>query len=244
MHIVMFGDQHLESLGGAQVAMRLQRKFLEKAGHTVTVVAPRLHARDISDAGYVDMPSIPITADREYSLTWPGRRTDRWVDDALAARPPADLVHVQADFWGAFIGHRFAERHGLPVVHTMHNRVDVGIEALAPFPSFVLWALNRWAHRALGDASHGSDGWAYLRRLATRSDAVTAPPHTSPAASKRMGRSPPTRSSAGRRPSSVRTSGPASTSSGTASTTRSATRSSPFRIRRRESARSWCGSVA
>lgn len=171
----MFGDQHLESLGGAQVAMRLQRKFLEKAGHTVTVVAPRLHARDISDAGYVDMPSIPITADREYSLTWPGRRTDRWVDDALAARPPADLVHVQADFWGAFIGHRFAERHGLPVVHTMHNRVDVGIEALAPFPSFVLWALNRWAHRALGDASHGSDGWAYLRRLATRSDAVTAP---------------------------------------------------------------------
>ena len=37
MHVVMFGDQHLESLGGAQVSMRLQRRFLEKAGHTVTI---------------------------------------------------------------------------------------------------------------------------------------------------------------------------------------------------------------
>ena len=43
MHVVMFGDQHVESLGGAQVSMRLQRRFLEKAGHTVTIVAPAMH---------------------------------------------------------------------------------------------------------------------------------------------------------------------------------------------------------
>ena len=43
MHIVMFADQHLESLGGAQVSMRLQRRFLERAGHTVTIVAPGMH---------------------------------------------------------------------------------------------------------------------------------------------------------------------------------------------------------
>ena len=30
MHIVFFGDQHLDSLGGAQVSMRLQREFLER----------------------------------------------------------------------------------------------------------------------------------------------------------------------------------------------------------------------
>ena len=44
MHIVFFGDQHAESLGGAQVSMRLQRAFLERAGHTVTIVAPRMHS--------------------------------------------------------------------------------------------------------------------------------------------------------------------------------------------------------
>ncbi|MGZ8804744.1 MAG: glycosyltransferase [Microbacterium sp.] len=181
MHVVMFGDQHVESLGGAQVSMRLQRRFLERAGHTVTIVAPRMHGprAGAADAAYVDTPSIPITPDREYALSWPGRRTDRFVDAALAVRPPVDVVHVQADFWGAFTGHRFAARHSLPVVHTMHNRVDVGIEATAPFPALVLRALNAWQRRALrdvpGPAELGRDGWSYLRRFAARSGAVTAP---------------------------------------------------------------------
>lgn len=181
MHVVMFGDQHVESLGGAQVSMRLQRRFLEEAGHTVTVVAPAMHgalaARMVGDIDrfYVDLPSVPITFDREYSFTWPGRRTDRRLDAAMADRPPVDVVHVQADFWGAFIGHRFAARHGLPVVHTMHNRVDVGIEATTPFPSLVLRTLNAWQRQALGDATPGGDGWAYQRRFASRADAVTAP---------------------------------------------------------------------
>jgi len=181
MHVVMFGDQHVESLGGAQVSMRLQRRFLERAGHTVTIVAPRMHGPRAAggDEALVDTPSIPITLDREYSLSWPGTRTDRFVDAALAARPPVDVVHVQADFWGALTGHRFAARHGLPVVHTMHNRVDVGIEATAPFPSLVLRVLNAWQRRALRRTGRrlpgGRDGWSYLRRFAALSRAVTAP---------------------------------------------------------------------
>ncbi|MEV8368193.1 glycosyltransferase [Microbacterium sp. NPDC064584] len=182
MHVVMFGDQHVESLGGAQVSMRLQRRFLERAGHTVTIVAPKMHgprAGFSPDPAYVDTPSIAITPDREYSLSWPGSRTDGFVDAALRGLPPVDVVHVQADFWGAFTGHRFAARHGLPVVHTMHNRVDVGIHATAPFPRLVLRALNRWQRRALRDVpgrvQDGGDGWAYLRRFAARSHAVTAP---------------------------------------------------------------------
>ena len=179
MHVVFFGDQHLESLGGAQVSMRLQKTYLERAGHTVTVVAPRMHGRRArearKDAAYLDLPSIAITPDLEYAMTWPGRRTDRRLDRAMAGRAPVDVVHVQADFWGAFIGHRFARRHGLPVVHTMHNRVDVGIEATAPFPALVLRMLNAWERRALGMTDAGRDGWSYLRRLAARSAAVTAP---------------------------------------------------------------------
>jgi glycosyltransferase involved in cell wall biosynthesis len=185
----MFGDQHAETLGGAQVSMRLQRRFLEKSGHTVTVVAPAMHGARAraarADPSYLDLPSIPITLDREYSMTWPGRRTDRRLDAALrrliedTGRPRVDVVHVQADFWGAYIGHRFARRHSLPVVHTMHNRVDVGIEATAPFPGLVLRVLNAWQRRALGVFMEGKpvgrDGWAYLRRFAGRSDAVTAP---------------------------------------------------------------------
>lgn len=187
MHIVFFGDQHLDSLGGAQVSMRLQREFLERAGHTVTVVAPKMHgARSSSGShggAYVDLPSMPITSDREYSMSWPGRATDRFLDKAMTRRPPVDLVHVQADFWGAFIGHRYAQRHGIPVVHTMHNRVDVGIAAVTPLHRPVLAALNMWrgiAMRGVATSSgrdrvRGSDGWAFLRGLAAGASAVTAP---------------------------------------------------------------------
>src|SRR5690606_13390937 len=149
--IVFFGDQHLSSLGGAQVSMRLQKRYLERAGHTVTVVGPKTHdpavfghARSVSrskggaDPSLIDLPSIPITFDREYSMSWPGSGADRFVDRALADRPRVDVVHVQADFWGAFIGHRFAHRHGIPLVHTMHNRVDVGLAAVTPLHRPVL----------------------------------------------------------------------------------------------------------
>ena len=34
--------------------------------------------------------------------------------------------------------------HGIPVVHTMHNRVDVGIAAVTPLHRPVLAALNMW----------------------------------------------------------------------------------------------------
>lgn len=179
MHIVFFGDQHLESLGGAQVSMRLQRRYLERVGHVVTVVAPRMHARDrAGDPAYVDMPSVPITADREYAMTWPGRRADRFIDRAMAARPPVDIVHVQADFWSAFLGHRFAHRHGIRVVHTMHNRVDVGLAAVTPLHRTALAVLNAWrrqAMRGIGAPVAGADGWAFLRGIAQGSDAVTAP---------------------------------------------------------------------
>ncbi|WP_460796063.1 glycosyltransferase family 4 protein [Microbacterium sp. GXF0217] len=186
MHIVLFGDQHLDSLGGAQVSMRLQRRFLERAGHTVTVVAPQMHisrpspswSRAEPDPSYLDTPSMPITLDREYSMSWPGKRVDRFLDRAFASRSRVDLVHVQADFWGAFIGHRFAHRHGIPVVHTMHNRVDVGLAAVTPLHRPVLAVLNAWrrvAMRGIGIPISGSDGWAYLRGIAQESGAVTAP---------------------------------------------------------------------
>lgn len=177
MHVVMFGDQHVESSGGAQVSMQLQRRFLERAGHTVTIVAPRMYARRTQDAAYIDLPSVPVTFDREYSMSLPGPRADRFLDAAMAQRPPVDIVHVQADFWGAILGHRFARRRGLPVVHTMHNRVDVGIAAVAPFPRLILRALNGWARRGLAAAPNaaGADGWAYLRLFGSLSDAVTAP---------------------------------------------------------------------
>lgn len=176
MHVVIFADQHVESSGGAQVSTRLQRRYLERAGHVVTIVAPRMWGRRFGDPAYVETPSVPIQLDREYSFTWPGRRADAAIDAALAGRAPVDLVHVQGDFWGAFLGYRFARRHGTPVVHTMHNRVDVGIRAVTPLAPLALRVLNAWQRRVLAPIrTRGNDGWAYLAGQAEGAAAVTAP---------------------------------------------------------------------
>lgn len=176
MHILIVTDQHADSLGGVQVSIRLQKRFLERAGHTVTVVAPRMHRQHPGDAGYLDLPSVPVTVDREYSLTLPGRGTDRYIDARIPAHAPVDLVHVQGDFWGALIGYRFAERHGLPVVHTMHNHMEFGIEQVVPFPHLAIRGLLWWQHRVLRKRSTlAPSAWSYLNELALRADAVTAP---------------------------------------------------------------------
>ena len=42
--------------------------------------------RAAHDAAYLDLPSLPITVDREYALAWPGARTDRFLDAEMGAR--------------------------------------------------------------------------------------------------------------------------------------------------------------
>ncbi len=177
MHILMFSDQHADSLGGVQVSLRLQKRFLEKAGHSVTICAPTMHREHPGDSDYVDTPSIPITLDREYSMTVVSRRTDRFLDAALAARPAVDIVHVQADYWGAMLGYRYAARHGIPAVHTFHNHMEFGIEQVVPFPRLAVRALLWWQHVVLKPtlSTLSPSVWSFLNELALRADASTAP---------------------------------------------------------------------
>lgn len=190
MHILIVTDQHPDSLGGVQVAIRLQRRFLERLGHRVTIAAPALRRRGyvpaLADAGsHINLRSWPITRDREYSMSWPSRATDRQLDAALErleadGAEPVDLVHVQGDFWGAMIGLRAARRRGLPVVITMHNNVDKGTRAVTPLAPVVFAALRLWRRIALGRTRQPLDrrargAWRYLAELAADAAVVAAP---------------------------------------------------------------------
>lgn len=178
LHIAIFVDQHPATLGGMQTSVQLQQRFLERLGHRVTVVAPARRASTAPAANertVVSLPSVPL-GPGEYSLARPGARSDRHIDAALSAGSPVDVVHIQADFWGAVIGYRFAQRHGLPVVHTMHNRVDVGLAATMPFPHLVQRAMSaaqKHYLRLQGATARGA--WTYLRAFTDSAAAVTAP---------------------------------------------------------------------
>ncbi|WP_419705650.1 glycosyltransferase [Promicromonospora sp. NFX87] len=178
LHICFFTDQHPRTLGGAQASVLLQRTFLERAGHTVTIVAPQDPAGGSDDPGVVALPALTV-ARGQYSAVLPSRRTDARVDSALEARGPVDVVHLQGDFWGAWLGKRYAARHRLPLVLTTHTNVDASFRAVAgPAAGLGLRTVAAWQRQATGDrarrSGHGS-GYDYLRALASGADAVVAP---------------------------------------------------------------------
>lgn len=177
MHILIFTDQHTSSLGGVQVSIGLQRRFLEALGHRVTVCAPALHRPHDPVRGNFDLRSIPLTRDREYSALLPSRGLDRRIDRGMAHLEPVDVVHVQGDYWGAILGYRFAERHGLPVVHTMHNHMEFGIEQVVPFPRLAIRALLAWQRLTLRPrlSRLAPSAWSFLAEYGLRAREVTAP---------------------------------------------------------------------
>ena len=178
LHICFFTDQHPRTLGGAQASVLLQRTFLERAGHTVTIVAPQDPAGGGADPGVVELPALTV-ARGQYSAVLPSSRLDAMVDRALDARGPVDVVHLQGDFWGAWLGKRYAARHRLPLVLTTHTNVDASFRAVAgPVAGLGLRAVTAWQRQVTGDrarrSGHGG-GYDYLRALASGADAVVAP---------------------------------------------------------------------
>lgn len=177
MHVLIFCEQHPRTLGGAQVSVNLQAEFLERAGHVVTFVSPSLRSGPVGDPRFIDLPSHSVPTVREYTWMWPKQSDLRRIEAALAQRPPVDVVHVQSDFWGAALGFRFARKRALPLVYTLHHRLDVGVDGSIPFPRLFYAMLGIWQKWSLGDslAQRPTDAFTYLAGFARLADVVTAP---------------------------------------------------------------------
>lgn len=174
MHIAFFTDQHPASLGGLQVSLSLQRTHLEQRGHTVSVCAPKSRHRpspQFAREHDVLVGSLPIG---EHAFSAAGARFDAAIDRAFARRAPIDCVHVQGDVWGAWNGYRFAERHHLPLVHTMHTNIEVGLPAILPFPKTVFRMMFAAQERYLRTSKINSIA-DYTRAFAERADVLVAP---------------------------------------------------------------------
>lgn len=180
MHVAIFVDQHLDTLGGAQTSIRLQRKYLEKLGHKVTICSPSSHSK-LYDKNFVISPSLPIVNKGEYHITIPTRYVEKHIDQDFAKKPPIDLVHVQADYWGAILGLSFARRHGLPAVITFHNNVQVGLYKVMGrhLTKLFIWWVSSFVTKFLGGRYQGSrtDAWDYLHNIALNADALLTPTH-------------------------------------------------------------------
>ncbi len=139
----MVTDYYLPTLGGVQTVIKAHRETLEQSGHEVFVLAPL--AAESEDPRIIRLPTARGFAPGGYPFTWPPAAAAASVHDALRGLR-IDVVHVHTEMFAALAGFEAAQTLGIPVVQTMHGRIDVYTRSVLPLPS-VTTALLALLHR-------------------------------------------------------------------------------------------------
>lgn len=185
MQIALVTDYYLPTLGGVQTAVKALREGLERAGHEVTVFRPADEPSD--DPGIVTLPVSGVFRPNGYPFAWPPHRVRALLREEFAARG-VEVVHTHSEMFAALSGIRVANELGLPVVHTMHGRIDVYTASALPLPA-VTTPLLTWMHhrqvphagvRVAGDAPYTATRvarrmWRLMVAQARTSDHVVVP---------------------------------------------------------------------
>jgi len=177
VHVAFFLDQHPRTLGGAQSSAQLQKKYLERAGHRVTIVAP--HATFDEQADVLEYPSLALPGDPEFRYTLSVKKSMRAIRAGLSKiSEPLDLIHIQGDLWGAVFAYLLARELGIPVVHTTHTNIDFGAKKiLGRAGAFIamLYLSRALLANTQTKGNLAANGWGWLQLATAGADRVIAP---------------------------------------------------------------------
>ncbi|MCE4025163.1 glycosyltransferase [Microbacterium sp. Au-Mic1] len=147
MRIAMVTDYYLPTLGGVQTAIKAHREELLGAGHDVVVFAPL--AEPSPGPGVVRLPTARGFAPDGYPFTWPLRDATAQLEHDLSG---FDVVHVHTEMFAALAAYRAAGSLRIPLVQTMHGRIDVYTRSVLPLPGITTALLAGLHRRGLGPA--------------------------------------------------------------------------------------------
>ncbi|WP_277049774.1 glycosyltransferase [Ruania albidiflava] len=142
MRVALLTDYYLPTLGGVQTAVKALREGLEAAGHEVTVCCPG--DEPSTDPGIVTLPASGTFRPDGYPFAWSPARVRAVLRRELTDRG-VQVVHTHSEMFAALSGIRVARELGLPVVHTMHGRIDVYTASVLPLPALSTGLLT-WLH--------------------------------------------------------------------------------------------------
>ncbi len=132
MRIALVTDYYLPTLGGVQTAVRALAETLRAAGHEAVVYCPL--AEPSRDPDVVGLPVSLVFRPDGYPFAWSPRRVRERLRADFAARG-IEVVHTHSEMFAALGGIRAAQDLDLPVVHTMHGRIDVYTRHVLPLPA-------------------------------------------------------------------------------------------------------------
>lgn len=119
--IALFSGNYNYVRDGANQALNRLVGYLERRGCTALVFSPTSRTPAFPAAGtLVSVPSIAIPGRSDYRL---GLGLPRRQRAHLSAFQP-DIIHLSAPDWTGIAVQRFARKHGIPVVTSLHTRFE------------------------------------------------------------------------------------------------------------------------
>ena len=132
MRIAMITDYYLPTLGGVQTSVKAQKEALEKLGHSVFVFCP-LHGKS-TDKTIIRVPTSKRFKPDNFPFAWSPRLVEAFLTKSLHEKG-VDVVHIQSEMVAAVCGIKAARKLKLPLVQSMHGRLDVYTHKVLPVPS-------------------------------------------------------------------------------------------------------------
>lgn len=114
LKIVMFSETYIPQVNGVATSIHLFRKYLERRGHDVYVVAP---VAPENDDKVLLVKGITFPMERQHKLPIP---SNRLINDFIYEIEP-DVIHSHAPFTLGFAALRTQKKFGIPHVHTYHT---------------------------------------------------------------------------------------------------------------------------
>lgn len=154
LRVGLFTNNYLPMLGGVSTAVETIRTHLERLGHDVIVVAPRMAGAREDPPHVIRVPALPAPTYPDFSLPLPLppglRRSIRGLD--------LDVFHAQHPFLLGGAARRLARELGRPLAFTYHTLYDKYAHYV-PLPRLLV--------------THGAVRWS--TRFANSVDVVIAP---------------------------------------------------------------------
>ena len=152
MHVAIFSDYYLPTLGGVQTSIKAQKDTLEGLGHKVTLFCP-LHEPS-SDPSVVQLPTSTTFKPDGYPFCWPPKDAIPFAEQYIRDLGDVDVIHCQSEMLASIAGAQAALKLGIPLVQTMHGRVDTYCMKVLPLPAITTWILAGLHKRNFPNDSH------------------------------------------------------------------------------------------
>jgi len=159
LRVALFTEIYHPVMNGVVASVEALAAGLERRGHQVFCVAPKMAGADGGERRVLRIPSLPlpVPAGTPYRLTLPvmSRRTVKALIERL------DVIHVHSPFVTGWMGVRYARRYGIPLIYTYHTQLEAYAHYVPFEPNATRFAASR-----------------LTRTFANLADAVIAPTPT------------------------------------------------------------------